>query len=89
VDKGLTNQLEKEISRGHILYGRDVKTIARRQDNDDVLFAVFDSDFKYARVHLTWSQSRQTDKDYPTTTTYKDWSDVYENLFIPDNKDWE
>jgi len=88
-DKGLNNQLEKEISRGHILYGKDVKTIARRQDNDDVLFAVFDSDFKYARVHLTWSQSRMTDTDYPTTKTYVDWDDVYENLIIPDNKDWE
>jgi len=29
-DNGLNNQLEKEISRGHILYGKDVKTIARR-----------------------------------------------------------
>ena len=29
-DKRLNNQLEKEISRGHILYGKDVKTIARR-----------------------------------------------------------
>jgi hypothetical protein len=88
-DKGLNIQLEKEISRGHILYGKDVKTIARRQDNDDVLFAVFDSDFKYARVHLTWSQSKLTDTDYPTTKTYKDWEDVYENLFVPDNKDWD
>jgi hypothetical protein len=89
VDKGLNNQLEKEISRGHILYGKVVKTIARRQDNDDVLFAVFDSDFKYTKVHLTWSQSKLTETDYPLTKTYKDWQDVYENLFIPDNKDWE
>jgi hypothetical protein len=88
-DKGLNSQLEKEISRGHMLYGKDIKTIARRQDNDDVLFAVFDSDFKYARVHLTWPHSRLTDTDYPTTKTYKDWDDVYENLFIPDNKDRE
>ncbi|SKC42140.1 hypothetical protein [Ohtaekwangia koreensis] len=88
-DKGLNNQLEKEISRGHILYGKDVTTVARRQDNDDVLFAVFDSDFKYARVHLTWSQSKLAGTDYPTTRTYKDWDDVYENLFIPDNNDWE
>jgi hypothetical protein len=88
-DNGLNRQLEKELSRGHILFGKDVKTIARRQDNDDVLFAVFDSDFKYAKVHLTWSQSKSNDIFYPTTTTYMDWNDVYNNLFIPDNKDWE
>jgi hypothetical protein len=87
-DKRLNNQLEKEISRGHILYGKDVKIIARRQDNDDVLYAVFDSDFKYAKVHLTWSQSKLSDTNYPMTKTYKDWEDVYENLFLPNNKDW-
>jgi hypothetical protein len=88
-EKGLNNQLETELGRGHILFGRDVKTIAKRQDNDDVLFAVFDADFKYAKVHLTWSQTKLTDTDYPTTRIYKDWADVYENLFIPDNKDWD
>ncbi|MBT1696416.1 hypothetical protein KK083_05985 [Fulvivirgaceae bacterium PWU4] len=88
VDSGLNNQLEKEIGRGHVLYGRDVKTIARRQDNDDVLFAVFDAGFKYAKVHLTWSQSKLVDNCYPMTKTYRDWADVYENLFVPDNKDW-
>lgn len=89
VDIGLTAQLEREINRNHILYGKDVKTISRRQDNDDVLFGVFDADFKYAKVHLTWSQTRLTDSDFPTTETYVDWSDVYEKLFIPDNKDWK
>lgn len=89
VDRGLNNQLEKEISRGHILYGKDVKTIARRQDNDDVLFAIFDADFKYAKVHLTWSQSKPVDNSYPTTKTYKDWADVHENVFSPDNKNWD
>jgi hypothetical protein len=89
VDEGLNSQLEREINRGHILYGKDVKTIARRQDNDDVLFAVFDSDFKYAKVHLTWSQSKSSDSTYPTTSTYKDWTDIYENVIIPANKDWD
>ena len=74
--RGLNNQLEKEISRGHILYGKDTKTIAIRRDNDDVLFAVFDADFKYAKVYLTWSRSKLSDNSYPIIKTY------------PDNKDW-
>lgn len=88
-NKELNSQLEREISPGHVLYGKDVKTIARRQDNDDVLFAVFDADFQYAKVHLTWSQSKVTDINYPLTKTYKDWQDVYDNLFLPDSKSWE
>jgi hypothetical protein len=87
-DKGLSNQLQIEIGLGHILFGKEVKTIARRQDNDDVLFGVFDSDFKYAKVHLTWSNHQLTDTHYPSTITYKDWVDVYDRLIIPDNKDW-
>lgn len=88
-NKELNSQLEREISPGHVLYGKDVKTIARRRDNDHVLFAVFDSDFQYAKVHLTWSQSKVTDTNYPLTKTYSDWQDVYDNLFLPDNKSWE
>jgi len=88
-DTDLTVQLHTEINKKHILYGKPVKSIARRQDNDDVLFAVFDSEFKYARVHLTWSQSKLSDVSYHATKMYKDWEYVYQNLFIPDNKDWD
>ena len=49
----LTGQLHKEIGEKHILYNKSVKTIARRQDNDDVLFEVDGADFRYATVHLT------------------------------------
>ena len=43
-DTDLTVQLHKEINKKHILYGKTIKTIARRQDNDDVLFEVDDAD---------------------------------------------
>src|SRR5688572_25844261 len=39
-DTDLTVQLHTEINKKHILYGKPVKSIARRQDNDDVLFEV-------------------------------------------------
>lgn len=86
-DTELSNQLEREINPNHILYNKNVKTIARRQDNDDVLFEVLNADFKYAKVHLTWSQEVLADSEYPSTKTYKDLKDVYENLIVPDNKE--
>ncbi len=88
-DIDLTVQLHREINNKHILYGKPVKTIARRQDNDDVLFEVNDGDFKYAVVHLTWAQKTLDDSKYPTTKTYKDWQDVYENGIIIDHQGWE
>lgn len=84
----LSAQLAREIGRDHILYGKDLKTLAKRQDNDDVLFAVFGTDFKYAKVHLTWSKTSHTDTRWPATQCYKDWTDVYENLLVVDHEGW-
>jgi len=88
-DTDLTVQLHREINKNHILYGKPVKTIARRQDNDDVLFEVDSADFKYAMVHLTWSQKILEDSKYPRTETYKNWEEVYENRIIIDHQGWE
>ena len=88
-NKDLTVQLHREINKRHVLYNKQVKTIARRQDNDDVLFEVDNADFKYAMVHLTWSQKTLKDSKYPRTETYKSWQDAYENRIIIDNQDWE
>ena len=88
-NSNMTIQLHREINKNHILYNKTVKTIARRQDNDDVLFEVENADFKYAMVHLTWSQKTLQDPNYPRTKTYTDWQDVYENRIIIDHIGWE
>ena len=88
-DTDLTVQLHREINKNHILYGKPVKTIARRQDNDDVLFEVDSADFKYSMVHLTWSQKILDDSRYPRTETYKNWEEVYKNRIIIDHQGWE
>lgn len=88
-DTDLTVQLHREINKNHILYGKLFKTIARRQDNDDALFEVANADFKYAMVHLTWAQKTLDDSKYPSTKTYRNWQDVYENRIIKDHEGWE
>lgn len=85
-DTDLTVQLHREINKNHILYGKSVKTIARRQDNDDVLFEVNNADFNFAMVHLTWAQKTLADSKYPRTETYKNWQEVYENRIIIDHQ---
>lgn len=85
----LATQLHREINERHILYGKSVKTIARNQSQDDVLFEVNNADFKYVVVHLTWSEKALDNSEYPRTETYKHWQEVYENRIVIDHQGWE
>jgi short-subunit dehydrogenase len=71
-DDGLKDQLHKELSKRHVLFGKKVRPIARRQDCDDVLFDVTNSDHKYAIVHLTWSMKEVSDPHFPRTQLIRD-----------------
>lgn len=84
---GLENQLYKEVGKGHILFGKKVKSIATRQDCDDVLFEIEGFESKYAIVHLTWTQTQLADINWPQTELYSDQKEVQ---FAIDNdvKDW-
>lgn len=55
------NELYNEVGGKHILFGRKVSAIGRRYDCDDVLFRVFDADFNYAVVHLTYSRKTEVE----------------------------
>ena len=73
---GLLEQLLLEVSQGHVLYGRQCRTVARAGYNDDVLYEITDGidGYRYAMVHLVWSASGSP--DYPSTYLYgslEDW----------------
>ncbi len=73
--EALLNELYKELSPGHILKKRKLKTVARRQDRDDVLFEIIDDNNGYAIVHLTWNV--ETAPAWPHTTIYNSWDEVW------------
>ena len=83
----LSNQLQIELSDDHQLKSKKVKTIARRQDCDDVLFELEDG--KFALVHLTWRQTAHTDNQWPSTKIFNSWNEVYVNRILPDAKDFQ
>lgn len=60
----LQQGLQKELSPSHPLFGTKSIALARRIDNDDVLFWIEDLD-TYAIVHLTWSHANV--EGYPIT----------------------
>ncbi|HTN04160.1 MAG TPA: hypothetical protein VL132_19875 [Planctomycetaceae bacterium] len=61
-------ELQRELVPGHVLFGAPVMAVARRQDCDDVLFAIRDGTERMAEVHLTWH--RETDPRWPRTVLF-------------------
>ncbi|MBK7556317.1 MAG: hypothetical protein IPI55_17475 [Flavobacteriales bacterium] len=71
VRRSLLAVLQREIPKGHVLAGASLTVIGRRQDCDDVLFAL--SDGRVAIVHLTWSGKRERFPDLPRTKIFDHW----------------
>lgn len=88
-DVDMVIQLHTEINDDHVLSKKVVKTIARRQDNDDVLFEISNDEFKYAVVHLTWSSHKEISREYPRTQLFKNWQDLYNNRIMVDQREFE
>jgi hypothetical protein len=84
-DPQLGQELYKEMSKNHILYGERVNAIGRRQDNDDVLFELIGSKNKYAIVHLTWKSKIEKDPSYPRTQIFNNWLDLYNDRIVADH----
>jgi len=83
-NENLSDQLQIELNKDHTLKGQIVKTVARRQDNDDVLLEMEEG--KYAVVHLTWQKFAYEDTLFPITEIYKNWQDIFENRILIDVK---
>lgn len=82
----LQHELYLELSEKHPLFGKNATTVARRIDNDDVLFKL-DGE-QYAVVHLTWSSKKERYPDCPFTRMFDHWKDVYEKVILEDHKDY-
>ena len=83
----LEKELQKEVLESHPLFGQKVKAIAKREDNDDVLFQLENE--KIAMVHLTWRSSKELSSKYPRSIIYEHWSKVFEEQIVKDNQEFE
>jgi hypothetical protein len=84
---GLLKQLQRELPTGHILKGEHVTAIGRREDCDDVLFALEDG--RVAVVHLTWSDKTGPDTDFPWTRMFASFDEFSTDEMTPEHKRWE
>lgn len=68
----LAQELRRELAPGHLLEDKPIEVIARRHDRDDILLIVFDGNYRYVGVHLTWATQHETDPKWPWTWQYRD-----------------
>jgi len=79
-------ELHREMPASHVLFGRSVQTVGRRQDCDDVLFYLGDSAPQFAVVHLTYA--RETGPEWPSTTLFDSLEAWIKQCMIPDAEDF-
>jgi hypothetical protein len=81
----LKRELVREVSKGHVLEGRDAEFIAQRQDRDDFLVALEQGEIGI--VHLTWSI--ETDPQFPGAALYPSFEEWRTTVMLPDADEWE
>jgi len=87
-DEALDVELRREVGRGHPLEGRRAVAIARRMDQDGVLFWLPDRPGLVASVHLTWRGVRERDPRFPWTRIYDSVADWIEQEMRVDHADY-
>ncbi len=70
-------ELARETCQSHPLYKVQVKALYRRYPQDYVLFEVYDADYPYYCVHLTWSIEK--DPYWPSITKFRSLEDFCSN----------
>lgn len=84
----IQRELVAEVGTGHLLYGREMRAVARREDCDDVLFVSTDEPPLVAVVHLTYARRPETDPRFPSTTIFESIEQWIERGMKSDHKDY-
>jgi len=82
----LERELAAELSPEHVLAGVKVKVIARRQDQDDVLFELLDGSARVAVVHLTYAG--RGNSQWPRATLFENLEAWRSERMLPDSEEF-
>ena len=81
----LQRELQKEVAPGHILYGKQCRVIAKREDTDDIIVELENGQIAY--VHLTWCSGADT-PPWPSTGIYSDKPSFWKNVMLEEIRDY-
>jgi len=82
----IAERLKKDLPKGHALSGLELKAVAKRVDQDDVLFEVLGGDQPLAVVHVTWQ--READPRWPSTKFFRSWDEWVDKAMKPDHVEY-
>ena len=82
---GLELELARELTPGHVLFGRRVTAIGRRNGRDDVLFWLPDEGDAVACVHLTWIGKPEQQPVWPWTEIFSSPQEWMREVMFPDH----
>lgn len=85
----LEDQLDRAIGPGHVLHGARAVAVARRQDNEDVLFVAEGTPRIVAVVRMTHATELPADSDGPMTRSYASVEDWVESGMKTDHANFE
>jgi hypothetical protein len=69
--RALALTFRREVCAGHVLFGKHVAAIGRRQDQDDFLFAILDDRYVLACIHFGFGRQPNSDPSRPETHLYE------------------
>jgi hypothetical protein len=73
----MEQQLRRELTPGHLLHGERFRAVGRRQDRDDVLFAL---DSGWAIVHLCWTSGPSADPRWPKSWVFSGFDELQQRI---------
>lgn len=71
----------------HVLHSVEAFSIAKRVDNDDILFYLPNNKYSFAVVHLTWSKENK-DSEFPLTRFYSSLEEWIDNCMKIDHENY-
>ncbi len=78
------NELQIELSEGHLLYSCDVSVVAHRDGATDDILCQYENELdRFIVIHLTWKQGEETSPHFPSVEVDGTFADFleYENMW--------
>ena len=85
--RNLERELQRELAPAHRLFGHSAEAVARRIDQDDVLFSI-NKGREFAVVHLTWTTSPPDSPPWPSARVFANADEFVQRCLIPDHADF-
>ena len=70
-----TLELNRELPKGHLLFGKKVEVVAHREGTDDILCRHHDEAHRFTVIHLSWIGKTEINAQHPWVEVDGTWND--------------